>query len=104
MNLGKIKSQKFKFRCGIAGCSWAPADGKLSIRGVAPHFKEEHPGQNIFLLAYPQCSCGAWMDFTYSRPTGGARSKDYFQCSVCENTAFVIVEMGDEPEWRKTPV
>jgi hypothetical protein len=103
MNLGKMNSS-LAFHCGVAGCTWFPEDGKLVMKTVQPHFEEKHPGDPVSMLAFPKCPCGQWMDFLASRPTGGARSKDYFVCPVCGNTGFVIVEMGGEPQWRKTPV
>jgi len=100
MDLGKLNKRHMKFVCAMKGCTWTPPDTGLSKAAII-HFRDTHGTDQMKMLMLPVCQCGAMMEYRYSRPTGGARSKDYFECPVCNNVGHFIVEMGETPVWRE---
>jgi hypothetical protein len=68
-------------------CSWRPPDG-ASMEAVQLHCQVEHDTDKVALNLVPVCSCGASMEHTATKPTGGG-FKDYVKCGACGNTGFV---------------
>jgi len=68
-------------------CGWRPPDN-ATMEAVQLHFQVEHDTDEVTLDLKPVCTCGAAMEHTVTRPTGGG-FKDYVQCNACRSTGFV---------------
>ena len=88
-DLGNLNS-RLRLECRF--CQWVPPEG-MQMAIVQAHFDMDHDTGVVHLNLVPACTCGASMEHTESRPTGGG-SKDYFRCSADGSTGFVVSQDG----------
>lgn len=74
-------------RLQCSACEWVPTKD-MRVDHARLHFQVEHDTDQVTLEMVPVCTCGAVMEHTESRPTGGG-FKDYVKCPACGNTGFV---------------
>lgn len=68
-------------------CGWVPPDD-MPMEGAQLHFQVEHDSDEVKFDLVAARSCGAAMEHTETRPTGGG-FKDYMRCPACGNTGYV---------------
>ena len=83
-DLGNL-NRTLRLQC--SPCGWVPpADMRMDHAQL--HFQVEHDTDEVKLEMVAVCTCGAVMEHTQSRPTGGG-FKDYVKCPACGNTGFL---------------
>jgi hypothetical protein len=83
-DLGNLNST---LRLHCKECSWRPPED-TTMEAVQLHFQVEHDTDQVTLDLLAVCSCGAAMEHTVTKPTGGG-FKDYVRCTACGNAGFV---------------
>jgi ribosomal protein S26 len=68
-------------------CGWRPPED-TTMEAVQLHFQVDHDADQVTLDLLPVCTCGAAMEHTATKPTGGG-FKDYVRCASCGNAGFV---------------
>ena len=84
-DLGKL-NDSLRLACKQP-CGWRPPEG-MTMRDAQLHFQVEHDTDEVTFDLVTVCSCGAAMDHTESKPTGGG-FKDYVKCPACGNTGHL---------------
>jgi DNA-directed RNA polymerase subunit RPC12/RpoP len=85
--MSDIGNRSASMRLQCQRCGWPPPEG-ATMDAVLLHVQVEHDTDDVKLDLVAVCTCGAAMEHTGTRPTGGG-VKDYVRCPACGNTGFV---------------
>jgi hypothetical protein len=86
--MAEIGKRNASMRLQCQACGWPPPED-ATMEAVLLHFQVDHDTDEVKMDLVGVCSCGAAMDVTDTRPTGGG-FKDYMKCGACGNTGHVV--------------
>jgi hypothetical protein len=86
--LGNL-ADRMELACTRCSPPWIMSDREMKMEAAGLHFAVEHDQAEVQLTLGCVCPCGAWMDVTDRRPTGGG-TKAYWRCPACGNTGHVV--------------
>lgn len=85
--MADIGNRNASMRLQCHFCGWVPPSD-MPMEGAQLHFQVEHDTDEVKFDLVAVCACGAAMEHTETRPTGGG-FKDYMHCPACGNTGYV---------------